>query len=187
MKPGSSHLNLARRSPPLHKGGKANSTSGFTLIELLIVIVIISIVASFAVLSINFNQNKRLESLSNQLVNTLTLAEQEALLRTTTLGFSLTQNTFQFYEYHALKDPEKSPWQPLNDNILGLHHIPKDVQMTLKIEGKSVSTTQPKLIISPSGDITPFIIYVGKKDNPPHYKVRGEANGTIKSEMINEE
>ncbi|MHB1946859.1 MAG: type II secretion system minor pseudopilin GspH [Gammaproteobacteria bacterium] len=166
---------------------RTTPNEGFTLIELLVVIVIISIVASFAVLSINFNQNKRLESISHQLANTLTLAEQEALLRSTTLGFVLNSNSFQFFEFHTPKNPEDNPWQAITDGSLGLHHIPDDVQMNLKVNGKNVPSGKPTLVISPSGDITAFVIYIAKKHSTPRYKVVGERNGSIKSEMMNEE
>lgn len=161
----------------------STSTSGFTLIELLIVIVIISIVSSIALLSINVNQNKRLESMTNQLVNTFKLAEEEALLRSTTLSFILTNNAFQFYEYQTSADP-KQTWHALNNTAFKLHHIPSNVQMTLKIQGEVITDTDPHLIISQSGDITPFTLYIGKKDSTPRYKIIGKANGVIKSEMI---
>ncbi len=168
-----------------HSSHECVKQNGFTLIEILIVIVIISIVACFAVLSINIYQNKRLETLANQLKNTLNLAQQEALLRPTTLGFEIKKNSILFYEHHNNSESEQDPWEAATDSIFGLHHIPNDVQMTLKIKGKSVEDLHPQLILSGS-DITPFTIYVGKKGNPPLYKIIGESDGNIKTEAINE-
>lgn len=157
---------------------------GFTLIELLIVIVIISVVATFALLSINVNQNKRLESFSNQLVNTLTLAEEEALLRSVTLGLSIAHNALQFYEYHP--EHKDNPWQVATDPTLSSHNLPNDIQLSLKIPGNPDVSAAFKLIISPNGDIAPFKIFVGKKGTPSRYVIIGEDNGAIHYESINE-
>lgn len=161
---------------------------GFTLIELLIVIVIMSIVATFALLSINVNQNKRLENITNQMVNVLTLAESEAMLRPATLSLVLKPDSYQFYEYHSNNDPKVSPWVPFNDKVLGNHPIPNDIKIVLKNPNEeSDENPQPRVIISGSGDLIPFVILIGKTDSPPRYKIIGEANGTIKSELINAE
>lgn len=160
---------------------------GFTLVEILVVIVIISIVASFAVLTIHFNPNKRLENFSKQLVNTFLLAEQEALVRSTTLAFVLHKNTYEFYEYAPPKNPDKSPWRTFGNNILGPHAIPGGVQLTLKIEDKTVPSGSTKLILAPSGELTPFTLYISKTGAAPRYKVTGSLNGDIKSEQINDE
>src|SRR5438105_3387067 len=71
-------------------------TLGFTLIEILIVIVIISIVTGIAALTISRNQQKQYEYLATSLSHLITLAEEEAMLRPTTLGLAFTDHTFQF-------------------------------------------------------------------------------------------
>ena len=163
---------------------KRDKLSGFTLIELMIVIVIISVIASFAVLSININQNKRLETIANQLTNTLSLAQQEALIRSVTLGFAVNKNSVQFYNHQQGSAADDNPWKALSDPILGLKHFPKDIKMTLKIKDKSISGPVPQLVISASGEITPFILYIGKQGASPRYKIIGETNGSIKSEIV---
>lgn len=165
--------------------GVMNKNRGFTLIELLVVILIISIVAAFAVLSIRTNQTKRLESMSQQLVNLFLLAEEEAMLRSTTLGFAFTEDSFRFYEYHPNKG--KSAWLPLNHSSLGLHPIPSDVYLVLQINGKTIKSTEPKVIISQSGDITPFTLLIGKRDSIPQFSVIGSRSGNIKSQRLKSE
>lgn len=154
---------------------------GFTLIELLIVLVIISVIASFAALSIHFNENKRLESISNQLVNLFMLAEQEAILRSTPLGFGLTKTEFQFYEYqNTLK-----PWKIITTTTLGKHPIPKDISIQLK-QNEDKEVKIPQIIISAGGETTAFTILIGKKDKRAAYAIVGEGNGSVKSKRINE-
>lgn len=166
---------------------KKRRLDGFTLIELLIVIVIISIVTTFGVLSLKVNEKKRLETLTHQIVNTLTLAEQEALLRPATLGVALIKNNLHFYIHQPSIDAEKSPWQPLSDSILNSMHIPNDMSMTLKIDGKIITSGQPEIIITPGGDMTSFQLLLGKKNASPIYQIIGEENGNLTSVRIDSE
>lgn len=76
---------------------------GFTLLEILIVMVIMSIVAGFAVMTISYNRNSQVEQIAKQLKNIITLAEEEAILQSTTLGLAFTQHSFQFYQYQEKK------------------------------------------------------------------------------------
>ncbi len=157
---------------------------GFTLIELLIVILIISIVAGIAVITIKTNQRKQYETMANQLVNTFTLAEQEAMLRPATLGFSLTSTSFQFYYFQS----EKNKWTPLNQPTLALHHIPANTQLTLHMNGEKIPADgKVRIIISSSNDLTPFAIMIGKKHENPYYQVIGHANGEVTSEIVPQE
>ncbi len=148
---------------------------GFTLIEILVVIVIISVVSAIAILTIHFNEKKQFETITKQLINLLQLAEQEALLRPATLGLGITANTYQFFIYEE-KDKK---WQPLTDNNLKIHHLPNSTVLTLHMQDKEVAMDgQPHIIIPPSGNISPFTLSIGKKDDPA-YKIIGKENGEI--------
>jgi len=162
------------------KANQPHFHSGFTLIEILIVLVIISIVSSVAILTVSHNQNKNLENLAHELQRVILLAEQEAMLRPATLGLALTSTSFQFYQY-------TTRWVPLSTPILGMHHFPATIQLQLKINHKIIPlNTPPVLIISASGDLTPFIILIGKKEAPPRYAVIGYANGQVNTRYIDE-
>jgi general secretion pathway protein H len=162
--------------------------NGFTLIELLIVMLIISIVAGIAVITINTNHHKQYETTAKQLVNTFNLAEQEAMLRPATIGFALNGNSFQFYEFHQSKKPEDNGWQPTQQAALSVQHIPDNMQITLYIHGERIPADgKPQLIITPSNDITPFVLLIGKKEETPYYRVIGKANGEVTSEAVTEE
>lgn len=148
--------------------------NGFTLIEILIVMLIISIVSSIAVLTITHNQNKNLDYLAMQLTRLISLAEEEAMLRPATLGLAFTPTTFQLYEYQK----NKKKWQPLTASPFQARQY--NAHLILQIHQENVSLNgQPQLIISESGDITPFVILIGKKDASPLYKIIGQANGSV--------
>lgn len=145
---------------------------GFTLIELLVVMVIISILAGVAMVTIGSNSRKQVETLANQLKNLILLAETEAMLRPATLGLRFTSQSFQFYQY------QPTAWQPIKQGLLAAKNLPPDIQITIKPQNT------PTIIITPDGNVTPFVILIGKKNKNPYYQVIGKENGEITSEAI---
>lgn len=153
---------------------------GFTLIEILIVIVIISIVSSIAALTISHNQQKQYEYLAKSLAHLITLAEEEAMLRPATLGLAFTPENYQFFEYQD--KGTKTHWVALTDKLFGKHTYSSSIKLTVHVQNKTVPLDgQPHLIISASGDIVPFTIWIGKEDQEPSYQVTGFADGNISS------
>src|SRR3990167_4059036 len=158
---------------------------GFTLIELLIVMLIISIVAGIAVLSISTNQHKQYEMLANQLVNKIQLAEQEAMLREITIGLGLTSHTVQFYVYQHNTKTGKHSWQAMAEPAFKLHQLPDNLHITLKVNDEvAPADGHPRIVISPNMALTPFVILIGKKHENPHYQIIGKANGEVTSEIF---
>jgi general secretion pathway protein H len=166
--------------------------AGFTLIEVLIVLFIISIVTSVALLTMSHNENRQLESFTNELVQIMTLAEEQAMLQPSVLGLSLKENSFQFVAYQSSSDEKKQAWVPLEDKLLGTHTIPSHFQVDVEVNGKPASSDNesgtangmPQVVISTNGDITPFTIYVGKKGQKPRYVIRGDADGNVTSRLL---
>ncbi len=161
---------------------------GFTLIEILIVIVIISIITGIATLTISRNQQKQYEYLANSLSHLITLAEEEAMLRPATLGLAFTNHSFQFFEYKNTLNTNKTHWYPLTDKLFGIHTYSQNIKLTVKVQNKEIPLDgQPKIMITASGDIVPFVIEIGKEDQKPSYQVTGYANGNVISEIYHEE
>lgn len=161
---------------------------GFTLIEILIVILIISIISGVAALTISRNQQKQYEYLANHLAQIIRLAEEEAMLRSVILGLAFTSSSFQFYEYHNKVSKNVSHWQPMTEKVFGLQRFNKNTEVTLLVQNqKRELNGQPQIIISSSGDISPFIILLGKKEQRPSYQVVGYVSGNIISRVFHEE
>lgn len=153
---------------------------GFTLIEILIVMVIISIVSGVAMLAMTSNQNKSLEYFAQQLTQLIRLCEEQAMLQPTTLSLVFTSSTFQVYQY-------QKTWRPLPDKVFGQHPFPSNITLSLRMQNKPVPLDgKPHIIISSNGDVSPFIIFVGKKNSTPRYKIIGHANGSIRMHEANE-
>jgi general secretion pathway protein H len=167
-------------------GKQPSRINGYTLLEILVVLVMISIVASMAMLTIGHNERKRLEVFTQKLAQTLSLAEEQALLQPATLGLGLSPDSFRFYEYR--KTQTEAHWEALSDQELGLQTIPADIQISLKIEDKiqalqTEDNKTPAILISTNGTLTPFVILIGKKNEKPRYVLRGHANGSISSNV----
>jgi general secretion pathway protein H len=154
------------------KPAAIHSKRGYTLIEILIVMLIISIVGVASLLSISSNKNTRLKNFAKELSNLISLAEQQAMLQPAVLGLVFSKNTLQFYRYREASGENKKPvWIAVEDNsALSKHVLPKNMNIVLKIADKVIPPSKeplPQLIITASGGLTPFIIYIGDTNAPP--------------------
>lgn len=167
------------------------SGQGFTLIEILVVLFIISIVTSVALLSISRHQNKQLETFTNQLMQIVSLAEEQAMLQPIVLGLSLRDQAFQFSTLKSdMTADEKNKWMAFQDTILSKQAIPDDIQVGVEVGNQTASSsekadkTNPQIIISTNGDITPFTIYIGKRGEKPRYMITGDADGNVSNKVL---
>jgi general secretion pathway protein H len=163
--------------------------SGYTLIEILVVLFIISIVTSVAMLSIGRNDNKQMEAFANELTQVMTLAEEQAMLQTTVLGLSFTGHSYQLASFQSAQDNKKAGWLPVHDTVLGEHDIPSSIHVVLSLSGKKVELAEqasinPQIIISTSGEVTPFTIYVSKAGEKPRYAITGDADGNVTNTLL---
>lgn len=168
-------LGVAKRNP-----GFAFKQRGFTLIEVLIVIFIISIVTSVALLSLHHNSKKHLETFANDLTQKVTLAQEQAMLQPAVLSLTVTDNSYYFASLQPAVGNKKESWLPLEDRILGKQAIPDDIEVNIEVMGSH----NARIIISTSGDITPFKIHVGKKGEAPLYSIIGDANGSVTNKSL---
>lgn len=156
---------------------------GFTLIELLVVVIIISIILSFATLSINQGGAARqLEQEAQRLASLLRLASQQAILQGQEFGVSFDQDEYRFYQLQG------QAWQILQEDIFRPHTLPSGLHLELRIEGAPVtlgetcqkSTCLPQLLLLSSGEFTPFaVMFTVPVDNSLNYQLTGTATGEM--------
>lgn len=166
--------------------------SGYTLIEILIVLFIVSIVSGVALLSISRNESQQLTAFANELTETLTLAEEQAMLQPGILGLFVNDQSLRFVAYQATDEHKKNAWVPLYNKILGKKAIPQEMEVKIAFKDKQVGTKSadvfdantPQIVISTNGDLTPFSIYVGKKGKKPRYVIRGDADGNVTNQLL---
>ncbi len=109
------------------------------------------------------------------------------MLRPATLGLAFTPASYQIFEYQEKVTENKIHWQAQTDPLYGLHTFSPNIKLTVKVQNKTVPLDgQPHIIISASGDIVPFTIWIGKEDEPPSYQVTGLANGSVISGVFHE-
>jgi general secretion pathway protein H len=151
---------------------------GFTLLEVLVVVIIIGIVISFAVLSIN-SDDKTLEEEARRLQALINLAGQEAVLQSRELALEFTDDGYDFLVF----DGEK--WQPLaDDEILRPRTLPGELVVEYEAEGERLTLqstndekTPPRIYFLSSGEMTPFHLTVRRRGESDGYQLTGTTRG----------
>ena len=156
---------------------RAEPLSGFTLIELMLVLVVVSIMASLLVVSINDNPAQQLDREAVRLRSVLEMASEEALMQGLEISLAVSESPEGIGGYQfLLLDPDDLTWQdsedkpfnfhPLHTDI-SMHVVPTDVlsqspQFDRQIQQlqklKSEKRWKPLLLFLSSGENTPFVI-----------------------------
>jgi general secretion pathway protein H len=176
-------LNLRDR----HRKASRCKTAGYTLIEVLIVIFIISIVTTVTLLTISRNENRDIENFAKEMTQIVALAEEQAMLEPNVLGITLASQDVRFASLGKDNKTQKSVWLPLNDHVLKHFDIPANIQVSLEVAGKTVELSGgalPQIIFSTNGDVTPFVMYIGKKGKKPRFAITADADGNVSNTAI---
>ena len=154
---------------------------GFTLIEMLVVIVIIGITVGFALIAFgDFGESKRILFSAEQLVNTLRLAQQQAILESNTLGLRIDNTSYQI-----LKFQDSSHWAPIsNKGIFKVNYFPPKMFITLKTN-TNVPTGTPAIVINSSGNMTPFTLGFGTNKETSVALLTGHHDGSLNFSTAN--
>lgn len=156
----------------LDKMARKNN-QGFTLIEMMIVLVIISITVSFAMLSFgDFGGKRRMRVNAEQFVHYVKLAQQQAVLETSTLGIAIDNNQYRLLRF----SPLSNKWEPLNKSRLK----PRTFSEKVFLDSPAIphKKNSPDIIVQASGDITPFKIDLSTTQTPM-LSVIGNQQGEI--------
>lgn len=149
---------------------------GFTLIELLVVLVILSVVISLAVVWVRpMSDARRLALTAQQCQRVLLAAQQQAMLTPAVLGLEVTPQGLKFYRY--VVEHDRLVWRPLKSDGLS--------QPTLFKQQGVLATRMPRqphwLVISASGDVTPFQLQLSNTAGTFGYRITVNAAGAISS------
>jgi general secretion pathway protein H len=150
-----------------------DSTQGFTLIEILVVILIIGITLGFALIAFgDFGEGRRLLFAAEQLANTIELAQQQAILETSTLGLRIDNRGYQI-----LKLQPAQTWSAIsNKGIFKMNYFPNNTITNLNLARPA---NKPAIVINASGETTPFILRLGTTKQSNLVTLIGKANGTL--------
>ena len=149
--------------------GRANSpgtpprhASGFTLLEVLVVLVIISIIVSLAVISIDTGPEE-LRREGDRLASLLELAAEEAVMNGREYRAVLRRHSYSFERLQAGK------WQPVEEELFRPRPLPPEMSLQLFLEKREVPLNDEEspeaaqsgaLLLLSSGEITPFELTV---------------------------
>lgn len=168
--------------------------AGFTLLEIMVVVLIIGVMAAFAVGSIGGRTlDDGLETEARRLRELLVLAADEAVLHGTEVGFVHTADGYRFLSPDSAATPagEAPRWIPVADDpTLRPRRLPEPFYLELEVEGRAVAPVPddgtepaaPQVLLSSSGEVTPFLMRVRARHHQPHYRLESNLIGAMKLE-----
>ncbi|WP_277619277.1 type II secretion system minor pseudopilin GspH [Legionella norrlandica] len=119
-----------------------------------------------------------MQFLAEQLVNNLNLARQQAILESSTLGLKIDNTSYQI-----LKFQDNKGWNTIsNKGIFKLYYFPKNTVITLKTNHRPAQGA-PAIVITSSGDMTPFTLEFGTDKEKGIVKLTGSHDGSLNFTM----
>lgn len=157
--------------------------AGFTLLEVMVVIFIMAILTSLALLATGDGErgDRELRREAERLAITMELASEDAILRSLELGLVINREGYRFV---VLENNEWLNYGGANQ-ALRPHQLPEGVDVIIESEGfeaelaKEDDTTAPQIIFLSSGEQTPFVLRLGRVNEPPLVVLEGDAAGNI--------
>ena len=180
---------------------------GFTLIEMMVVLLIIGIVVSSVVLSINTDDLKEhMEIEMNRLRALINLAREEAILQDHDMALVIKEDSYSFQWY----DIKQEKWLAVDDGqVFRERKLPPGTNMVLLIE--DLPTTEKhsrpgtsltldvkdkeqqqeeedvqRVVIYPSGEVFPFELILQKEDESTQFKLVADADGEVTVQLPDE-
>ncbi len=167
-------------------------SKGFTLVEILVVVVIIAIVISFAVLSINVTgRDTQLDDESRRIEGLLSLLHERALLEGRDFGLRVAPTSYEFLEYETRRDR----WFAMDHESQFRHRdLPVGLSIQLQLDARTVvlkkvektfasdQPNPPQITVAASGEGTPFRLILQRDATQIKTSVTGDTLGKIARE-----
>lgn len=166
----------------------STASRGFTLIEVLVVVVIIGIVSSVVLISLDvIGDDRELQREARRLASLVELAADEAELQGRDFGIEFIRQGYRFVEY----DPFFDTWtEVIGDEVLRPRRLPDDFEFSLIVEDKRVELAEqaaetdsnddddddprgsplleryaPHAMILSNGDLSPFDVTIIRRSD----------------------
>ena len=172
-------------------GPRGGGVAGFTLVEILVVVVIIAIVATGMMLSVNLTGRDRdLQREGDRLFALINYTREQAELQTREYGLQFTDDGYQFLVY----DPLRGIWRDVTeDDALDPRKLPDGLDVKLRVEARDIVLSHPdnskdkaKLDDKSSKDRTPQVMIFSDGDLTT-FAATLEREGGIRSVTLTED
>jgi general secretion pathway protein H len=177
------------RQRPHRRGAR-----GFTLIEILVVIVIMSVLATFVGLKIgNRALDDRLQTESERFEQLMKLAQEESQVKGVPIGVRFTTSGYQFLSFN-----DKGQWVEYNQGALRTRLLLTPFYAELQVEGRMVAPAQddkpgadldnqkkkiqPQILLLPGGESSAFAVDVKAQNYPSYFHIESDVLGRIQRE-----
>ncbi|HKJ07577.1 MAG TPA: type II secretion system minor pseudopilin GspH [Gammaproteobacteria bacterium] len=158
---------------------------GFTLLELLVVLVIIGIVASFAVLSVgDGGRSAEVKREAQRLASLLQLVSQQAVMQSRNYAVQFDSDGYTFLEL----DESTNHWKPVKDDrTLRARKLPDGLRLEVHIQNQpgerlGHKRARPMVMLLSSGEMTPFDATLSAGGEDTGYRLSADMLGHLKLE-----
>lgn len=139
---------------------------GFSLLELMVVLMIIGILVTLGVLSLNLgSQQARVEEEIQRIRGVLELAQEEAILKHTELALRFKRNAYTFARL------EEGKWVEFDkDRQFKTHTLPDGMHFYVEVKDGSLpladakGATEAMVYVLSSGEVSPFEVSIEATD-----------------------
>lgn len=164
--------------------------NGFTLVELLVVIVLLGIVISFTVLSLNLTGlDSELKEETRKLHGLIILAKEEAIIQAQEIALVIENETYQFMYlgYEGKGNKKKPTWLAKENKVFRKRNVLKGLKLQLDIEKEFEFKNEDldkkdfnRIFFLSSGEQSVFTIkYSIENESNNYYLLKGSINGDL--------
>lgn len=159
------------------------NNKGFTLLEVLVALVLIGIILSFATLTLDSGEDRRIREEANRFYSLLKLAQEDSILNDRELSLEIDNKGYRFNVFteegeQAIDDPV------FRERVFAQYIRPviniENNQFNLKTDNVEEDASAIRIFILSSGELTPFQIDFPASDKS--YEITGTIQGTV--EMV---